>query len=93
VQPIIVQTKDGPLAIAHNGNLVNARELRRELEGEGSIFQTESDTELIVHLIARSKAPTLSERVAEALKRIRGAFSLVFLSKAEMIVARDPHGF
>jgi len=93
VQPIVVQTKDGPLAIAHNGNLVNARELRTELESEGAIFQTQSDTELIVHLIARSHAPTLTERVADALKRIRGAFSLIFLSKEEMIIARDPHGF
>jgi amidophosphoribosyltransferase len=93
VQPIVVQTKDGPLAIGHNGNLVNARELRQELEGEGAIFQTESDTELIVHLMARSKAGALSERVSDALKRVRGAFSLVFLTPDEMIVARDPHGF
>ena len=81
VQPIVVQTKDGPLAIAHNGNLVNARELREELEADGSIFQTQSDTELIVHLIARSRARTLTERVADALKRVRGAFSLLFLYK------------
>ncbi len=93
VQPIVVQTKDGPLAIAHNGNLVNARELRDELEGEGAIFQTQSDTELIVHLIARSRAKTLTGRVADALKRVRGAFSLLFLSTDEMVVARDPHGF
>ena len=93
VQTLVVQTKDGPLAIAHNGNLVNALELRKELEQDGAIFQTESDTELIVHLIARSRGETLAERVAEALKRVRGAFSLLFLSKDEMIVARDPHGF
>lgn len=93
VQPIVVQTKNGSLAIAHNGNLVNARELREQLEHDGAIFQTESDTELIVHLIARSHAETLSQRVAEALKQVRGAFSLVFLTKDEMIAARDPHGF
>ena len=93
VQPLVVQTKDGPLAIAHNGNLVNARELRRQMEQDGAIFQTESDTELIVHLIARSHSATLIERVADALKLVRGAFSLVFMSKDEMIIARDPHGF
>jgi amidophosphoribosyltransferase len=93
VQPLIVRTKDGPLAIGHNGNLVNSRALRSKLEHDGAIFQTDSDTELIVHLISRSHEPTLSGRVAEALKQIQGAFSLVFLSKDEMIVARDPHGF
>lgn len=93
VQPLMVRTKDGPLAIAHNGNLVNARELRAKLENEGAIFQTDSDTELFVHLISRSKEPRLSGRVAEALKQVRGAFSLLFLSKDEMIIARDPHGF
>lgn len=93
VQPLVMRTKDGPLAAAHNGNLVNARELRARLESEGAIFQTDSDTELIVHLISRSQEATLAGRVAEALKQVRGAFSLLFLSKDEMVVARDPHGF
>ena len=93
VQPLVMRTKDGPLAAAHNGNLVNARELRARLESEGAIFQTDSDTELFVHLMSRSQEATLSARVAEALKQVRGAFSLLFLSKDEMVVARDPHGF
>jgi amidophosphoribosyltransferase len=93
IQPIVVRTKDGPLAVAHNGNLVNALELRTKLEREGAIFQTESDSELFVHLISRSQQPTLALRVAEALEQVRGAFSLIFLSRSEMIVARDPHGF
>jgi amidophosphoribosyltransferase len=93
VQPLVMRTKDGPLAAAHNGNLVNARELRARLESEGAIFQTDSDTELIVHLISRSQEASLAGRVAEALKQVRGAFSLLFLSKDEMVVARDPHGF
>ncbi|RPH93819.1 amidophosphoribosyltransferase [candidate division KSB1 bacterium] len=93
VQPLVVRTKDGPLAVAHNGNLVNARELREQLESEGAIFQTDSDTELFVHLISRSRETTLAGRVAEALRQVQGAFSLLFISKDEMIVARDPHGF
>lgn len=93
VQPIVVRTKDGPLAVAHNGNLVNARGLRAKLENDGAIFQTDSDSELFVHLISRSKETTLTARVAEALGQVQGAYSLLFLSKDEMVVARDPHGF
>lgn len=93
VQPIVVRTKDGPLAVAHNGNLVNARPLRQRLENDGAIFQTNSDSELFVHLISRSRETTLTARVAEALRQVQGAFSLLFLTKDEMVVARDPHGF
>ncbi len=93
VQPLVVRTKDGPLAVAHNGNLTNARELRAKLESEGAIFQTLSDSELFVHLVSHSHEPTLRGRIAEALRQVRGAFSLVFLTKDEMVVARDPHGF
>lgn len=93
VQPLMVITKDGPLAVAHNGNLTNERALRRKLEGDGAIFQTTSDSELFVHLIARSKAPTISERLAEAVKELEGAFSVVLITKDEIIAARDPHGF
>lgn len=93
IQPIIVQTKDGPLAAAHNGNLVNAKELRKRLEDEGSIFQTQADSELFVHLIARSRETSLSARIAEACAQVRGAYSLVFLSLQELVVVRDPHGF
>lgn len=93
VQPLVMQTKDGALAVAHNGNLVNAEPLRKELEEQGAIFQTESDTELFVHLIARSKGATMTERVSDALKRVRGAFSVLFMTRDEVVVARDPHGF
>jgi amidophosphoribosyltransferase len=93
IQPLVVRTKDGPLAVAHNGNLVNSRTLRAKLENDGAIFQTDSDTELFVHLISRSKEASLRNRVAEALRQVQGAFSLVFLTKDEMIVARDPSGF
>jgi len=93
VQPIQVNYALGSLAIGHNGNLVNAVELRAELEQEGAIFQSNSDSEVVVHLIAHNRFGTLEERVVEAVRRIRGAFSLVLISEDQMIVARDPHGF
>jgi len=93
VQPLMVITKDGPLAVAHNGNLTNERELRKKLESEGAIFQTTSDSELFVHLIARSKGATIAERLADAVKVLEGAFSVVLITKDEIIAARDPHGF
>ena len=77
----------------HNGNLVNADELRLRLENHGSIFQSTVDTEVILHLIAGAQAPTLVDRIIEALAQLRGAYSLVFLTEHEMVVARDPHGF
>src|SRR5882672_5331682 len=80
-QPIAVDYVGGSVAVGHNGNLVNAVELRERLEAEGSIFSTTSDTEVIVHLIARSKELTLPDRVADALTQVRGAYSLVFLSE------------
>jgi amidophosphoribosyltransferase len=92
-QPIAVETSGGPVAIGHNGNLVNADELRERLEAEGAIFSTTSDTEVIVHLIARSRQSTLPDRIADALKQVRGAYSLVFLSDDMMIAVRDPMGF
>ncbi len=93
IQPIQVITKDGELAMAHNGNLTNAAALRRELEAEGAIFQTTTDSEVILHLLARSRGKSLEERVLEALPRLQGAFSLVFLTPDGMVVARDAHGF
>ncbi|MCC6476923.1 amidophosphoribosyltransferase [bacterium] len=93
VQPILVNTKDGPVAIGHNGNLTNAVSLRAELEKKGAIFQTTSDSELFVHLIARSNKPTLPERLQEAMLELKGAFSVVLISRDEIIAARDPHGF
>lgn len=93
IQPIVVRTKDGPLAVGHNGNLTNARELHEELEQQGAIFQTGSDSEVFIHFIARSGGKTLADRVADACQRVKGAYSLVFLSPTELVVARDPHGF
>jgi amidophosphoribosyltransferase len=92
-QPILVQSNKGRVALAHNGNLVNAPEVRARLETQGSIFQTNSDTEVIVHLIALSKEHTLPEAMADALRRVEGAFSLVMISPDRIFAARDPRGF
>src|SRR5437667_12212958 len=92
-QPILVQSNKGMMAVAHNGNLVNAPEIRARLETQGSIFQTNSDTEVIVHLIALSKEHTLPEAMADALRRVEGAFSLVMISPDRIFAARDPRGF
>jgi amidophosphoribosyltransferase len=92
-QPILVQSNKGLMALAHNGNLVNAQEIRQRLEGQGSIFQTNSDTEVMVHLIALSKEHTLPEAMADALRRVEGAFSLVMISPDRIFAARDPRGF
>ena len=92
-QPILVQSNKGSIAVAHNGNLVNATEVRRRLERQGSIFQTNSDTEVIVHLIALSREHTLPEAIADALRSVEGAFSLVLMSPDRIIAARDPRGF
>ncbi|HEY1658513.1 MAG TPA: amidophosphoribosyltransferase [Candidatus Sulfotelmatobacter sp.] len=92
-QPILVQSSKGAIAVAHNGNLVNAAEVRSRLERQGSIFQTNSDTEVIVHLIALSREETLPEAIADALRRVDGAFSLVVMSPDRIIAVRDPRGF
>jgi amidophosphoribosyltransferase len=92
-QPIMVQSNKGATALAHNGNLVNAMEIRSRLEAQGSIFQTNSDTEVIVHLIALSREHTLPEAMADALRRVEGAFSLVMISADRIFAARDPRGF
>lgn len=92
-QPFSVNCNKGRIAIAHNGNITNAGQLRRELEREGSIFQATSDTEVILHLVARSRERTLASALREALLELEGAFSLVFLAEDRVIVARDPHGF
>ena len=92
-QPILVQSSKGAIAVAHNGNLVNATEVRSRLERQGSIFQTNSDTEVIVHLIALSREQTLPEAIADALRRVDGAFSLVVMSLDRIIAVRDPRGF
>jgi amidophosphoribosyltransferase len=91
-QPIVFATGRGPLALAHNGNLVNAREIRRSLEEAGSLFTTMTDSEVILHLVARSKAATLGAAIAEALLQVRGAYSLLILSREGIFAMRDPNG-
>ena len=92
-QPILIDCAHGEIAICHNGNLVNAQELREQLVREGSIFQTTSDTEVLLHLYARSKAPTPEDALIESISQAQGAFSLVLLTKDRLIAVRDPHGF
>jgi amidophosphoribosyltransferase len=92
-QPILIDCAHGQIAIAHNGNLVNARELRDELVRNGSIFQTGSDTEVVLHLYARSRANSVEDALVESISQVRGAFSLVLVTKNRLIAARDPHGF
>ncbi|MBP1596761.1 MAG: amidophosphoribosyltransferase [Acidobacteria bacterium] len=92
-QPILVDCWRGPIALAHNGNLVNAGALRRELERDGAIFNSSSDSEVILHLLCRSKRRTILEAFAEALRLLQGAYSLVVLTPESLLVARDPRGF
>ena len=92
-QPIMVQSNKGAIALAHNGNLVNALAIRQKLEAQGSIFQTNSDTEVIMHLIALSREQTLPDAMADSLRRVEGAFSLVMISRDRIFAARDPRGF
>ncbi len=92
-QPILVEGWRGPIALAHNGNLVNAGALRRELERDGAIFNSTSDSEVILHLLCRSKRRTFLEAFSEVLHLIRGAYSLVVMTPTFLLVARDPRGF
>lgn len=92
-QPLVAATNKGPIAIAHNGNLVNGDELRRQLESDGAIFNTMADTEVILHLVARSKAPNVELAFIDALSQVRGAYSVVALAPGKVLAARDPHGF
>jgi amidophosphoribosyltransferase len=92
-QPFLIDCAHGQIAVAHNGNLVNARELRDDLVRNGAIFQTSSDTEVVLHLYARSKAPSVEEALVESIAQLRGAYSFAFLTKNRLIAARDPHGF
>ncbi|MDA8424018.1 MAG: amidophosphoribosyltransferase [Nitrospiraceae bacterium] len=93
IQPILVNFALGGLAVAHNGNLVNAGILKDELEAYGSIFVTTTDTEVIVHLIAQSRAATLHERIVDALSHVQGSYSLLIITEDELIAVRDPNGF
>jgi amidophosphoribosyltransferase len=93
VQPLIVNYKSGNLALSHNGNLTNFRRLRSQLQDDGTIFQTTSDSEIILHLIARSKHSDQIKQIIEALNTVEGAYSLVLLTDDKLVAARDPHGF
>ncbi len=92
VQPLLFHSQTGSIALAHNGNLVNASLIKSILEQQGSIFQTSSDTEVLAHLIRRSGERHLKDQVKSALKQIEGAFAYVILTESEMMVALDPHG-
>lgn len=92
-QPIMIDCNKGKVALGHNGNLTNAAEWRRKLEHRGSIFQTNSDTEVIVHLLARSRACNLSGALGDALNQVEGAYSLLVLTTDELVAVRDPRGF
>jgi amidophosphoribosyltransferase len=92
-QPITANTARGPIAIAHNGNLTNADALRREMERDGAIFQSTSDTEVILHLLARAPAGPLSEQLPHALRQVTGAYSLLILTPDALYAVRDPYGF
>jgi len=92
-QPICANTDGGPVSIAHNGNLVNARAIRSELEGRGAIFGSTSDSEVILHLLARSRESHVEDRFLDAISRVKGAYSIVMLTEDALIGARDPSGF
>ncbi|HVH42649.1 MAG TPA: amidophosphoribosyltransferase [Labilithrix sp.] len=91
-QPFAVDYAKGSLAVCHNGNLTNADEVRADLEAEGSIFSSTADTEVLVHLVARSKEVALEDRIADALSRVQGAYSLLFLAEDTIVAVRDPRG-
>lgn len=93
VQPIFARYSLGQIALAHNGNLVNAKEVRNKLISNGAIFQSHLDTENLIHLIAQSKKEKLRDRIVESLSHIKGAYSFVFLSRGKLFAIRDPYGF
>ena len=92
-QPLMVNYAGGKIALAHNGNLTNAADIRHELEQAGTIFQTSIDSEVFVNLIARSRKETIEEKIIESLQKIRGAYCLTIMTEDKLIGARDPHGF
>ena len=92
VGPLTFNMGDYSLSIAHNGNLVNIDRIRKQLQDDGALFQTSTDTEIIIHLLAREKGNTLAEKLGKVLNKIEGAYSLILLSPNEIIAARDPHG-
>lgn len=92
-QPFVINFAEGPLAVAHNGNLTNAQQLRKTLEADGAVFQSTMDTEVIMHLIARSPKKDLEGKIVDALSQVLGAYCLVFLTKDKLIAVRDPQGY
>ena len=92
-QPLMVNYAGGKIALAHNGNLTNAAEIRHELEQAGTIFQTSIDSEVFVNLIARSRKETIEEKIIESLQKVKGAYCLTIMTEEKLIGARDPHGF
>ena len=92
VGPLTFNLNDTPISIAHNGNLVNLKETRKKLQKNGALFQTSTDTEIIIHLLAREENGTLDQRLERALKQVEGAYSLLLVTPEEMIIARDPLG-
>lgn len=92
-QPILIKYKKGQLASAHNGNLINVGTLRMMMEEEGSIFQSTADSEIVVHLVARSQEETIPEMISDALGHVEGAYSFLFMTDTQLIGVRDPHGF
>ena len=92
-QPLLIDCSHGQIALCHNGNLINATELRDELVRQGSIFQTNTDTEVVLHLYARSSQTTSEDALVESVSQVRGAFSLAMLTPTKLIAVRDPHGF
>src|SRR5262249_19644492 len=92
-QPLVASTNKGPIAIAHNGNLVNGADIRRRLEEDGALFNTMADTEVIVHLIARSKKRDIEGALIDALSQVKGAYSIAVLTPRRIYAARDPYGF
>jgi amidophosphoribosyltransferase len=92
-QPFLIECAHGQIGICHNGNLVNAGELREELVRQGSIFQSTSDTETVLHLYARSKAGSVEDALVESVRQIQGAFSFLLITRDRLIAVRDPHGF
>jgi amidophosphoribosyltransferase len=92
-QPFVVSAKHGLVAVSHNGNFINSRALRKKLEDEGSIFQTTSDTEVILHLMAKSSATDIIGRLKDTFRQLKGAYSLVLMTRNKLIAVRDPRGW
>ena len=93
IQPLSAVLRDGPVAIGHNGNLVNTKKIRKRLQSQGAIFQSTTDSEIIIHLMARSQKDQVRDKLLDALKEIEGAYSLVLMSDHAMYAARDPYGW